>query len=118
FLTPVDALFAVAAAAPLAALLASERRSEGIRRLLGLRGPGRRAVAPVAIALFLLPGLVGVAAAQPVVVRQQLVRERGDAQAFFVIDTSLSMKASGGPAQPTRLARAERLEGRPQHAAH
>ena len=54
-------------------------------------------------ALFLLPGLVAVAAAQPVVVRQQLVRERGDAQAFFVIDTSLSMEASGGPAQPTRL---------------
>jgi hypothetical protein len=112
FLTPVDALFAIAAAAPLAALLVSERRSDRIRRLLGLRGPGRRALAPVVSALFLLPGLVAVAAAQPVVVRQQLVRERGDAQAFFVIDTSLSMEASAGPAQPTRLVRAKRLAAR------
>jgi hypothetical protein len=109
FLTPVDAVFALAAAAPLAALVASERRSERIRSALRLRGPGRRAFAPVAGALFLLPALVAVAAAQPVVVRQQLVRERGDAQAVIVIDTSESMTATSGPRQPTRIARAKRL---------
>jgi hypothetical protein len=42
-------------------------------------------------------------------VRQQLVSERADAQAFFVFDTSLSMQASTAPGQPTRLARAKRL---------
>jgi hypothetical protein len=50
-----------------------------------------------------------VAAAQPVVVRDQLVSERADAQAFFVLDTSLSMRASQAPGRPTRLARAKRL---------
>jgi hypothetical protein len=116
FLTPIDAVFAVAAAAPLAALLATERRSERIRTALRLRGPGRRAFAPVAGALVLLPALVAVAAAQPVVVRQQLVRERGDAQAFIVIDTSESMKAAAGRGKPTRLARAKRLALRLQAA--
>jgi hypothetical protein len=116
FLTPVDAVFAVAAAAPLAALLATERRSERVRAALRLRGPGRRAFAPVAGALVLLPALVAVAAAQPVVVRQQLVRERGDAQAFIVIDTSESMKATAGPGKPTRLVRAKRLALRLQAA--
>jgi hypothetical protein len=109
FLTPLDALFALAAAVPLAALLATERRSERVRAALRLRGHGRRAFAPVAGALLLLPALVAVAAAQPVVVRQQLVRERGDAQAFIVIDTSESMKAAAGPGKPTRLTRAKRL---------
>jgi von Willebrand factor type A domain len=112
FLTPLGALFAIAAAIPLAALIALERRSGQIRDLLGLRGPGRRAAGPIVSALVLIPGLVAIAAAQPVVVRQELVHERGDAQAFFVLDTSLSMKASAGPNLPTRLARAKRLAAR------
>lgn len=109
FLTPLDALFALAAAVPLAALWLVERRSGRIRTALRLRGPGRRAYAPVAAALALLPALVAVAAAQPVVVRQHVVRERGNAQAFFVFDTTLSMDASAGPGLPTRLERAKRL---------
>src|SRR5207249_11550657 len=56
-----------------------------------------------------LPALVAVAAAQPVVVRERMVQERADAQAFFVLDTSLSMRAAAGPGAPTRLARAKRL---------
>lgn len=116
FLTPVDALFALAAAIPLAALFVTERRSERIRVALKLRGPGRRTFAQVAGALFLLPALVAVAAAQPVVVRQQQVRERGDAQAFIVIDTSESMAAAAGPHAPTRLQRAKRLARRLQQA--
>ena len=109
FLTPLDALFGLAAAVPLAALLVTERRSHWIRRLLALPGPGRRAVVPSAVALLVLPVLVGVAAAQPVVVHEKLVSERADAQAFFVFDTSLSMQASAGPGQPTRLDRAKQL---------
>lgn len=116
FLTPVDALFALAAGAPLAALLATERRSGRVRAALRLSGPGRRTFVPVAGALVLLPALVAVAAAQPVVVRQQLVRERGDAQAFIVIDTSESMKAAAGRGKPTRLSRARHLALRLQAA--
>lgn len=109
FLTPLDALFALAAGVPLAAFALVERRSGRIRALLRVRGPRRRAYAPLAGSLVLLPALVAVAAAQPVVVRQHVVRERGDAQAFFVFDTSLSMEASAAPGRPSRLERAKRL---------
>jgi hypothetical protein len=109
FLTPLAALFALTAALPLAAFLALERRSGRIRHVLSLPAPRRRTVLPVAIAITVLTSLVAVAAAQPVVVRQQLVSERADAQAFFLFDTSLSMRASAGPGKPTRLMRAKRI---------
>jgi len=109
FLTPLGALFALAAAVPLVALLVTERRSGYVRSVLGVGNPGRRALLPVVGALVLLPVLVGVAAAQPVVVRRQLVHERGNAQAFFVFDTSRSMLASAGPGLPNRLARSKQL---------
>ena len=109
FLTPLDALFVLVAVLPLAALLLTERRARRIRRVLSLHGPGRRAVVPVVVALVLLPALVAVAAAQPVVVREQLVSERADAQAFVLFDTSLSMRASAAPGRATRLVRAKRL---------
>ena len=109
FLTPLDALFALAVALPVVALLATERTSDRVRRVLSLPHPRKRTVVPVAVALVLLTSLVAVAAAQPVVVRERLVNERADAQAFFVIDTSLSMRASAGPGRPTRLARAKQL---------
>jgi hypothetical protein len=109
FLTPLDALFALAVALPLAAFFATERRAGRIRRVLSLPSPRRRAVFPVACALTVLVSLVAVAAAQPVVVRQRIVSQRADAQAFFLFDTSLSMRASGGPGEPSRLARAKRF---------
>jgi len=109
FLTPLDALFALAAAVPLIAFLLTERRAGRIRQALSLPSPRRRTVIPVAIALTMLTSLVAVAAAQPVVVRQRLVSERADAQAFFLFDTSLSMRASGGPGEPSRLVRAKRI---------
>ena len=109
FLTPLDTLFALAAALPLAAFLVTERRSGNIRRRLSLAAPRRRTVLPVALALAVLTSLVAVAVAQPVVVRQQLVSERADAQAFFLFDTSRSMRASAGPGKPTRLTRAKRI---------
>lgn len=112
FLTPLGALFALAAAVPLAALVVVERRSERVRAALRLRGPAHRALAPAAIALLLLPALVAVAAAQPVVVHREMVHERGDAQAFFVLDTSLSMSAQQAPGKPMRLQRAKRLARR------
>jgi von Willebrand factor type A domain len=108
FLTPLGALFVLAAALPLAALAVTERRTARIRGLFAVAGPGRRAVVPVVVALVLLPALVGIAAAQPIVVHQKFLSERADAEAFFVFDTSLSMDARLAPGQPSRLARAKR----------
>ncbi len=116
FLTPYDSLFVLAAVIPLAALLLIERRAAQVRRILALRAPGRYAFVPLAICLFVLPALVAVAAAQPVVVRPQKVAERADAEAFIVVDTSLSMKASAGVGKPTRLTRAKRLAVRLQRS--
>ena len=116
FLTPLGALFVLAALIPAAALFLTERRAAAVRRLLRVHGPGRRALLPVGLAIVLLPALVAVAAAQPVVIRQEKVSQRADAQAFVLFDTSLSMEASSGPAQPTRLARAKRLALRLDHA--
>jgi hypothetical protein len=116
FLTPLDALFVLAAALPLGVFFLTERRAARIRDLLEVIGPRRRAVAPVVAALVALAALVAVAAAQPVVVRERMVSERADAQAFILIDTSLSMRASGGPGKPSRLQRAKRMAIRLQHA--
>jgi hypothetical protein len=116
FLTPLNALFVLAAAVPLTALALTERRADQIRRILRLQSPGRRALVPVAAALVLLPALVAVAAAQPVVVREQFVSERADAQAFVLFDTSLSMRAAEGPGRPTRLVRAKKLALRLQRS--
>jgi hypothetical protein len=116
FLTPLASLFVLAAAVPLAALALAERRAKHVRRLLHAGGPGRRARVPVVLALVLLPCLVAVAAAQPVVVRQRQVSERADAQAFVVIDTSLSMRASVRAGAPTRIERAKQLALRLERA--
>ena len=109
FLTPLDGLFVLMAALPLGALFLTERRAARIRRLLAVSGPRRRAVAPVVTALVVLSALIALAATQPVFVREQLVSERIDAQAFVLIDTSLSMRASAGPDAPSRLQRAKRM---------
>jgi hypothetical protein len=108
FLTPIDALFALAAAVPLAALWLAHKRMEHVRRFFSLTSPRRRELAGVAASLALLPVLMGVAAAQPVVVQRHLLPQRLDVQAFFVFDTSRSMTARTGPRGPSRLERAKR----------
>lgn len=115
FLSPLGALFSLAAAIPVGGLLHMGRRGRRVRRALGLGGRGRSVLAPL-VALVLLPVLVGVSAAEPVVVRRQLVHERGDAQAFFVFDISRSMLASTGPDLPNRLARAKQVARRLEQA--
>lgn len=107
FLTPIDALFALAAAVPLAALWLAHARMQRVRRLFSLAPPRRRDLAFVVAALALLPALMGVAAAQPVVVRHHSLGERLDAQVFLVFDTSTSMSARTAPDAPTRLERAK-----------
>ncbi len=84
-----------------------ERRTRRLRRLFTLAAPRRRELVAAALALAVIPALVAVAAAQPVIVRREAVTQRADAQAFFVLDTSLSMSAQAGPNAPTRLERAE-----------
>jgi hypothetical protein len=116
FLTPLDSLFVLAAVVPLGGLLLTERRAARVRRLLAVVGPRPRAVVPVVAAVVTLAALVAVAAAQPVVIRNKLVSERADAQAFIVFDTSLSMRASAGPGKPSRLQRAKRLAIRLQQS--
>jgi hypothetical protein len=85
-----------------------ERRTGRLRRFFSLANPRRRDLAAVAAALVVLPALLAVAAAQPVVVHRQWVTERLDVQAFFVFDTTSSMTARAGPDSPTRLERAKR----------
>jgi len=108
FLTPYDSLFALAAVVPIAALLLARRRAEAVRRLFALPPRRTRRLAAGIVALALVPAFVGVAAAQPVVVRQHPYAQRADAQVFFVFDTSRSMAARAAPGAPTRLARAKR----------
>lgn len=106
FLTPMNALFALAAAIPLAALWLTQANVRRVRSLFSLTPTRGRELTGVVASLAVLPMLVGVAAAQPVVVRHHLHGERSDAQVFFVFDTSRSMSARQGLEAPTRLERA------------
>jgi hypothetical protein len=112
FLTPAGAVFAVGALLPLAALAVNERRARRARRELGLASPALRSRIPTALAIALVPALLGLALAQPVLrsSRTQLVRK--DAQAFYVLDTSDSMRAAGRAGGETRLDRALRAAQR------
>ena len=105
-LTPIGLLLAAGALLPLAALALNERRAGRARRALGLEAPLRRSQGVTAAALALVPVLLGLALAQPVLQSTQTVRERSDAQIFYLFDTSESMRASAGPHSPTRLAHA------------
>lgn len=104
FLSPLAALLALAVLVPLAALRAGEARAGEAARSLGLP-PARRPVAVVA-ALAVVAGLLGLAAAQPVVVLGGDRLVRTDAQVLFVLDTTRSMLASASPGAPTRWDRA------------
>jgi hypothetical protein len=83
------------------------RRTLRLGRLFSFSAPRRRELVTAGVALALLPALVAVAAAQPVVIHQKVFAERRDAQVFILFDTSLSMSARSGPHAPTRLARAK-----------
>lgn len=104
FLTPLAGAFALAVLLPLLVFLERQRRSAAVRRALGLSNA--RAPRTPVLALALVPLLLAVAAAQPVVGRTESRRERTDAQVFFALDTSRSMLASRGRRGATRLERA------------
>jgi hypothetical protein len=109
FLTPLGALAALTVAAPLAALVAAGRRGERARVAIGLPASIGRTLTPVAAALLLVGGLVGTAAAQPVLRSRDEVSVRTDAALWVVIDTSRSMLASTSRQGRRRIERARQL---------
>ena len=109
FLTPLAALVALAGLLPLIVLRGRERRARQVRETLGLPEPPPRPRRRLAIALAGVSALAGVAAAQPVLDRSKVVRERADAEAFFVLDTSRSMLAAAAADEPTRIERGRRI---------
>jgi von Willebrand factor type A domain len=109
FLTPWAALLAVTALVPIAVYALRRRRLRALERSLGLVPPGLRAQLPLVVALAAVPGLLGVAAAQPVVETTRTAPARTDAEAFVVLDVSRSMLAGAGPGEPTRFERAREM---------
>jgi hypothetical protein len=107
-LSPLGLLVAFAAALPLAAWLAGERRSDRVRSALGLTAPGGRNRVRAGAAAAVV-ALLGLACAQPALVRDEERRARTDAAAMVVVDVSRSMQAAAAPGSPPRLARARRL---------
>jgi hypothetical protein len=109
FLTPLAALVGLAALLPLSAAAYGRGRAAAVARRLGLEPPPhwrvgwRIAIAATAIVLL------GLAAAQPVLTDETVVRTRSDVAVLFVLDTSRSMAASLTPTSPTRLARAKQV---------
>jgi VWA domain-containing protein len=109
FLTPLAGLFAVAAIVPLIAFVELLRRDRAVRHVLAMPALPRRARAPLAIALVVVPVLIALAAMQPVLELGRERAEREDAELYVVFDTSRSMLAAAAPGRPTRLERAEDL---------
>jgi len=109
FLTPFAALLALAGLVPLAVHRVRERRLARIRGSLGLDAPSWRSRLGLVAALVAVCGLLGLAAAQPVVATTRSLPERTDAQVFVVLDTSRSMYASARPGAPTRFERARSI---------
>ena len=109
FLTPIASLAVLLAGIPLAAWLLLGRRDALARRVLSLPTPLRSSRFGPAIAIAVAAALIGIAAAQPVIQHKTTHRERTDAEAWILFDTSLSMAASTGPHAPDRLERARRF---------
>ncbi len=91
---------------PLGALYVVSKQARHVRSSLRLPEPKDRRRS-VAAALVAIGGLVGLAAAQPVLAQTERQRIRTDAEVFVVFDTSRSMLASIGASGPTRLERAK-----------
>ncbi len=106
FLTPLGGLVVLAVLVPLAAILLRERTFMRVRTTLGLAPPGTRVAPAVAVALGGFFVLLGLAAAQPVVLLDDPLPARTDAEAFVVVDTSRSMLAAPAPGATTRFERA------------
>lgn len=109
FLTPLGALVALVVVVPLVAFFVADRQRRRVTALLRLNEPRQLRRLSPAIALCVAAAFLGTAATQPTVVARSTQRIRTDAEAWFVLDTSLSMKAATSPSSPTRFQRAQSL---------
>jgi hypothetical protein len=109
FLTPLGALLVLLVAVPVVAFLLGERGRQRVQQLLRLAEPSSRVRLAPAAAVVVVGALLSLAATQPTLVRRSQQRVRTDAEAWFVLDTSLSMKAATSPGSPTRFQRAQAL---------
>jgi hypothetical protein len=109
FLTPMAALVALAVVIPLAAHALLERRARRVSRHLTLTPPPFRSRLGVPVAIAVVAGLLGLAAAQPVLSGTRTQVGRQDAEVYLLFDISRSMLAKTDPRSPDRLTRAKRL---------
>jgi hypothetical protein len=105
-LTPVGLLVCLLTLVPLAALALSDDRARRVREAIGLGRPDRLQTAGLGLAIALTGLLVGAAAAQPVLERGTMRKERTDVNAYVLIDETRSMLAAGAPDGANRMARA------------
>ena len=102
FLSPLAALVAVAVVVPLAAYALLELRSRRVSGRLRLELPPLRSRLGIPGAIAVVAGLLGIAAAQPVISGTRTHTGRSDAQVYVLLDASRSMLARGARARPTR----------------
>jgi hypothetical protein len=115
FLTPVAALLVLGGLVPLVALLLARRRATRVRVIVGLSMPPlRRLLVPVG-ALVVASTLIGVAAAQPILVQTSARNVRTDAEVFIVLDVSRSMLARETPSSVRRFERAKAAASELRH---
>jgi von Willebrand factor type A domain len=107
FLTPRGALLALVVLLPLAAFLGVSRRATRVRRALGVPELPESARLVPLVAVLAVGGLLGLAAAQPLVERTSERKVRSDAEAFVVLDVSRSMLARQGLQGTMRFDRAK-----------
>jgi hypothetical protein len=112
FLTPLGALAVLAVFLPFSAAVHGRIRAATVARRLGLDPPPRWSVGSRTVAAVAAVSLLGLAAAQPVLSDETVVRTRTNVAVLFVLDISRSMAASLTPTSPTRLARAEQAAAR------
>jgi VWA domain-containing protein len=116
FLSPLGALVVLVGLVPVVAFIRSDRARVRVTRLLRLGEADSRIRLIPLVASVAIAALLGIAATQPTIVRSSSQHVRTDAEAWFVLDTSRSMKASAGPHSPTRFERAQALAIRLQDA--
>jgi von Willebrand factor type A domain len=109
FLSPLASLVALAVVLPLLAFALLERRARRVSAHLGLQPPPLRSRLGVPGAIAAVAGLLGIAAAQPVISGTQTRVGRSDVQVYVLVDTSRSMLARRSRGAPERFDRARRL---------
>ncbi len=109
FLSPLASLVALAVVVPLAAFALLELRARRVSAHLRLEPPPLRTRLGVPGAIAVVAGLLGIAAAQPVISGARTRVGRSDAEIYVLFDTSRSMLAKTSPGSSDRLERSKRL---------